>query len=153
MKLMKDRKRILRFSSSSLSCLRVKIRSTRDQMGEGVADFLLGPFVMLGNGEAEGVFVKLASAGLVAAMQRAPGEQHGDDHPVGLGTQGGLEVGLRLRKPARIEKRLAEAEKRQFVAGPLLEESLVAVDEGVVGHGLTLAAAARDSNPASGTAG
>jgi hypothetical protein len=103
-------------------------------MSQGRAYFLLRPLVMLGDGETQRVLVKFPRGRGVVPMQRAFRQQHRDDHPVRLGAQRRLQVGLGLGKTARIEKRLAEAEERQLVTRPLQQQSLVAGDEDVVGH-------------------
>jgi hypothetical protein len=98
------------------------------------ANFLLGPFVILGNRETKRVLIKLPRGGFVSAMERASGQQHGDDHPVRLRAQPGLEMDFCLIESARIEERLPEAEERQFITRPLLQDGFVAGDQIVVGH-------------------
>ena len=65
------------------------------------------------------------SGNLVIAQKGDFRQQHGDDHPIRFRFEGPDQITFRLGKTVRVVEGLAEAEKEEFVVGPLLEQAKV----------------------------
>lgn len=98
------------------------------EIGEQAAQFPLGIFVGLGDGELQGRFKQRPGFGSPPELEEQLSQENAGHHPVVLLSDADFEVGDGLLAAVRGDERLREAETEHLIAGMLCHQRLELFD-------------------------